>query len=89
VMDEAKPMVKEVTRRDGSKAWKMNQPKAKPAAKAKKPAPRAAKKDKPYTMSWLAALKKWNGSHGKWCIPKGGTDEYDEVERIRLGRSNK
>jgi hypothetical protein len=32
--------------------------------------------------SWLSALKIWNKGTGKWCIPKKGTPEYDEVLKI-------
>ena len=69
--------------------WVMDE--AKPAPKKRKGTPKKApkakaKKERPYVMSWLAALKKWNEGHGKWCIPRSGTDDYDEVERIRLGR---
>ena len=32
---------------------------------------------------WVQALKQWNGSKtGKWCIPKKGTKEYDEVKKL-------
>mgnify|MGYP005856843491 CR=1 FL=1 len=30
-------------------------------------------------MSWIQALKIWNRGRDVWCVPKGGTKEYDEV----------
>jgi len=30
---------------------------------------------------WISALREWNGS-GTWCIPKKGTDDYNEVKVI-------
>jgi len=32
--------------------------------------------------SWIIALKKWNEGKDKFCIPKKGTKEYDEVKKI-------
>lgn len=33
---------------------------------------------------WITALKKWNASRSneKWCVPKKGTAEYQEVRKI-------
>jgi hypothetical protein len=31
---------------------------------------------------WITALKKWNEGRDKYCIPKRGTPEYDEVRKI-------
>lgn len=35
-------------------------------------------------MRWIDALKVWNGqkSNGTWCIPKKGTESYNEVKAI-------
>ena len=33
-------------------------------------------------LSWIQALKKWNGNKGTWCIPKKGTIEYNEVKKL-------
>ena len=33
-------------------------------------------------MSWLEALKEWNFDKTMWCIPKKGTEEYDQVRAI-------
>jgi hypothetical protein len=35
-----------------------------------------------YRMRWIEALKKWNMGSAKWCIPKKGSAEYDEVKEI-------
>ena len=32
--------------------------------------------------SWLVALKEYNKNKNKWCIPKKGSKEYDEVRKI-------
>ena len=33
---------------------------------------------------WIEALKVWNGKRnvGMWCVPKKGSQEYDEVIAI-------
>ena len=31
---------------------------------------------------WILALKKWNSGKDKYCIPKKGTPQYDEVRKI-------
>lgn len=31
---------------------------------------------------WLQALKLWNQTQSKWCIPKKGTAGYQEVRKI-------
>ena len=31
---------------------------------------------------WITALKTWNSGREKWCVPKKGTPEYDEVRKI-------
>lgn len=32
----------------------------------------------------MEALKQWNAASGeKWCIPKKGTTEYNEVMRLK------
>jgi hypothetical protein len=37
-------------------------------------------------MSWIDALKQWNRKRsGRWCIPKKGTREYDEVRALMGG----
>ena len=37
-------------------------------------------------MRWLEALKKWNMGSAKWCIPKKGSSEYDEVKSMMGGK---
>ena len=34
---------------------------------------------------YMEALKLWNkeNNKGNWCIPKKGTDEYNEVMRLK------
>ena len=32
--------------------------------------------------SWIAALKKYNSRQPAWCIPRKGTDEYNQVRKI-------
>lgn len=36
-------------------------------------------------MKWIEALKKWNEGSSKWCIPRKGTKEYEEVMAIKNG----
>ena len=31
---------------------------------------------------WITALKKWNEKNEKWCVPRKGTPEYEEVRKI-------
>ena len=33
---------------------------------------------------WMAALRRWNGSHnkGSWCIPKKGSSDYEAVRKM-------
>jgi len=31
---------------------------------------------------WITALKKWNEGNEKWCVPRKGTPEYNEVRKI-------
>lgn len=31
---------------------------------------------------WITALKKWNEKNEKWCVPRKGTPEYNEVRKI-------
>lgn len=53
-------------------------PKAKPKAKAQP-------KEK-FKITWISALKKWNGEQGgAWCLPRKGSNAYDEVMDIRRG----
>lgn len=35
-------------------------------------------------MKWIQALKEWNSktNKGKWCIPRKGSSEYDDVKKI-------
>jgi hypothetical protein len=33
-------------------------------------------------MKWVEALKKFNSGKGEWCVPRKGTQEYDEVMSI-------
>ena len=36
------------------------------------------------TNYYMEALKMWNAESGeKWCIPKRGTAEYNEVMRLK------
>jgi hypothetical protein len=39
--------------------------------------------------SWITALKKWNQKNpdGHWCVPKKGTQDYEEVRKIMGGSS--
>jgi len=34
-------------------------------------------------MSWMQALRIWNRDHNQWCVPRKGSKEYAEVEKIR------
>jgi len=34
-------------------------------------------------LTWIQALKIWNKDHNQWCVPRKGSKEYDEVEKIR------
>lgn len=36
-------------------------------------------------MSWVEALKQWNTKNTHWCIPRKGTEDYNEVVRIMKG----
>lgn len=54
--------------------------------KAKMAEEKAAKeKPRKGKMTWVAALKIYNASHGKWCVPRKGTAEHAEVRKIQLG----
>jgi hypothetical protein len=33
-------------------------------------------------MNWVQALKEWNTGKDKWCVPRKGTPEYDEVREL-------
>ena len=35
--------------------------------------------------TWIESLKIWNQSQDKWCIPKSGTAEHDQVKAIMKG----
>ena len=50
---------------------------------AKKPRKALADKPKRKPSSWILALKKWNEGKPKWCVPKKGTADYEEVAAIR------
>jgi hypothetical protein len=36
-------------------------------------------------MKWIEALKIYNQSKDMWCIPKKGTEDYNEVIAIMKG----
>ena len=36
----------------------------------------------PGANKWIEALKKWNEKNDKWCVPRKGTPEYQEVRKI-------
>jgi hypothetical protein len=36
-------------------------------------------------MKWIEALKIYNQSKNMWCIPKKGTEDYNEVIAIMKG----
>lgn len=46
-------------------------------------------------MTWLQALKKWNArmnqenEHHRFCIPRKGTDAYNQVKELMGKESNK
>jgi hypothetical protein len=71
----------------GPKA-KPKEPKA-PKAPKKPKEPKAPKAPKPKStlMKWVQALKIFNEKKDKWCIPRKGTPEYEEVQRIRRGET--
>jgi len=49
----------------------------------KKAAPKAApKKAAPKQSAWMSALKEYNSDKERWCIPKKGTPQYDEVKAL-------
>ena len=31
------------------------------------------------TLTWIQALKKWNSKNTCWCVPRKGTEQYNEV----------
>lgn len=33
-------------------------------------------------MNWVQALKEWNTGKTKWCVPRKGSPEYDEVREL-------
>jgi hypothetical protein len=41
-------------------------------------------------MKWISALKEWNSktNKGKWCIPRKGSSEYDDVKKIMTGNKD-
>lgn len=36
----------------------------------------------PGANSWIEALKKWNQGRERYCVPRKGTPEYQEVRKI-------
>ena len=30
-------------------------------------------------LTWIQALKKWNSTNTCWCVPRKGTEQYNEV----------
>ncbi len=42
-------------------------------------------------MKWIQALKDWNSktNKGKWCIPRKGSSEYDDVKKIMSGQDSR
>ena len=41
-------------------------------------------------LTWIQALKKWNESNdGSWCIPRKGSQAYEEVKAIMTGEEKK
>ena len=41
-------------------------------------------------LTWIQALKKWNESNnGTWCVPRKGSQAYDEVKAIMTGEEKK
>lgn len=38
---------------------------------------------------WIIALKKWNTGKQTWCLPKKGTDAYNEVMALMPGKNLK
>lgn len=41
-------------------------------------------------MNWIQALKAWNQKNGgKWCIPKKGTADYNEVKKLMTKKKGK
>ena len=45
----------------------------------------------PTKMKWIDALKEWNATHnsGSWCIPRKGSDAYNQVRAIMAGTTAK
>lgn len=41
--------------------------------------------------SYIEALKQWNKNNnpGRWCIPKKGSNEYDEIMKIKKDMEEK
>jgi len=44
------------------------------------------KKETPKLMRWIDALKIFNQDKERWCIPRKGTPEYAEIQKIRSGK---
>lgn len=40
-------------------------------------------------ISWINALKLWNQNKKKWCIPKKGTDDYNQVKKLMNSKKKK
>ena len=41
-------------------------------------------------LTWIQALKKWNESNdGTWCVPRKGSQAYEEVKAIMTGEEKK
>ena len=38
-------------------------------------------------MKWVEALKIYNSNRGMWCVPKKGTDDYNDVMKIMKGEN--
>lgn len=37
-------------------------------------------------MKWIDALRVYNQNKGKWCIPRKGTLDYNQVRNIMSGK---
>jgi hypothetical protein len=43
-----------------------------------------AKEGEKPVMKWIEALKEWNKGKSKWCVPRKGSADYDEVHALRF-----
>lgn len=37
-------------------------------------------------IPYINALKIWNAGRGMWCLPRKGSEEYQQVQNVRFGR---